>query len=302
MNTKSYDEYLEKEYGLLTILDIYKKGNTRVAYCKCKCGSYKEINYYNVIRGKSQSCGCYERQSRFNRNHVSPKMIGRKYNKLSVIKDSGKRSVNGAVLWECLCDCGNITYANSSNLKRGHTKSCGCDKEKYVESLKRDIISSKFGSLTVIKELDRNLYNRRTYLCVCDCGNEVIIDGSSLTTGHTLSCGCLAKSHGEIVVEEILKENNIKYKCQHRFDDCKNERCLPFDFYLPEYNICIEYQGKQHYQVVDYFGGEKGFKERQRNDAIKKKYCADNNITLLEIQYGETKENITIMILNVLNP
>lgn len=77
---------------------------------------------------------------------------------------------------------------------------------------------------------------------------------------------------------------------------------MPFDFYLPNNNICIEYQGKQHYQIIDYFGGEKGFEDRQRNDNIKKEFCKTNNIPLLEIQYGETKENIERMILNVLNP
>ena len=71
---------------------------------------------------------------------------------------------------------------------------------------------------------------------------------------------------------------------------------------MPKNNICIEYQGKQHYQVVEYFGGENGLKERQRNDLIKKNYCIEKNIQLLEIQYGETKENIERMILNALNP
>ena len=299
---KSYNEYIGKNFGHLKILDVYRNGKYRMAFCECDCGNRKEINFYNVIQGKTKSCGCYEAKSRFNRKHSDDSIIGKKFGKLKVIKDSGKRGTNGSVLWECVCDCGNTTYVDSSNLKRGHTKSCGCNKSEYVESLKDNIIGQRFGLLTVIKELERSLYKRRTYLCRCDCGNEKIIDGASLTTGHTLSCGCNAMSNGEILVESILKENNIKYEPQFKFEDCKNERCLPFDFYLLEHNVCIEYQGKQHYQVVDYFGGEKGFEERQRNDAIKKKYCIDNGIQLLEIQYGESKENIESMILNVLNP
>lgn len=206
------------------------------------------------------------------------------------------------MLWECRCDCGNITYSDSSNLKRGHTQSCGCNKDKYADSLKQNIINKRFGMLTVVKELDRSQYKRRTYLCKCDCGNELIINGASLTTGHTLSCGCMTRSKGEIIVQEVLDECKIKYINQYKFDDCKNERRLPFDFYLPENNVCIEYQGKQHFQVVDYFGGEQGFKERQRNDLIKKNYCNDKHIPLIEINYGETKENIRNTILNVLNP
>ena len=54
---------------------------------------------------------------------------------------------------------------------------------------------------------------------------------------------------------------------------------------MPDYNIVIEYQGKGHYFVIDYWGGEEGFKSRQKCDAIKKEYCKANNITLLEIKY-----------------
>lgn len=156
--------------------------------------------------------------------------------------------------------------------------------------------------LHVLKELERSEYKRRTYLCRCDCGEEIIVDGASLTTGHTMSCGCMTRSKGEYIIQELLDKHNIQYVNQYKFDDCKNERRLPFDFYLPENNVCIEYQGKQHFQVIDYFGGEKAFEERQRNDLIKKNYCKNNNITLIEIMYGETKENIERMILNVLNP
>ena len=302
MKEKSYDEYIGKEYNNLKILDVYRKDKYSFAYCLCKCGNYKEIFFYNVIKGKSKSCGCLEKASRFNRNHVNINIIGERFGKLIVVKDSGRRACNGSVLWECICDCGNITYASSANLKRGHKQSCGCNKNEYVNSLKIDIIGRKYGLLTVIEELDRSQYKRRTYRCICDCGNEIIIDGASLTTGHTLSCGCLTRSHGEFLVEEVLKENNIEFINQYKFDDCKNERKLPFDFYLPKNNICIEYQGKQHYQVVEYFGGENGLKERQRNDLIKKNYCIEKNIQLLEIQYGETKENIERMILNAMNP
>lgn len=302
MATKTYDEYIGKKYNHLKIVDIYKNDKGLRAFCECDCGNRKEINFYNVIRNKSQSCGCYEKASRYNRKHSNDDVIGRRFGKLVVIKDSGKRSSNGAVLWECKCDCGNITYCSSSNLKRKHKQSCGCNKDEYTNSLKQDLINKRFGMLTVIKELDRSQYKRRTYLCKCDCGNEITVDGASLTTGHTLSCGCMTRSKGEFIIQEILDECNIKYINQYKFDDCRHERRLPFDFYLPENNVCIEYQGKQHFQIVDYFGGEQGFEERQRNDLIKKKYCENNNIPLIEINYGETRDNIKDLILNVLNP
>ena len=64
---------------------------------------------------------------------------------------------------------------------------------------------------------------------------------------------------------------------------------LPF-FYLLDYNLLIEYQGEQHKKVVDFFGGEEGFKIRQEHDNRKKKYAKEHNIQLLEIWYNEDIE------------
>ena len=61
---------------------------------------------------------------------------GKRFNKLIVIKDSGKRyRGSGDILWECICDCGNITYTRGCHLKSGHTKSCGCLRDDKVKLL-----------------------------------------------------------------------------------------------------------------------------------------------------------------------
>ena len=60
---------------------------------------------------------------------------------------------------------------------------------------------------------------------------------------------------------------------------------MPFDFYLPDYNICIEYDGEEHFQPVEFFGGEEKFQRRIENDEIKNNYCKNNNIKLIRIPY-----------------
>ena len=81
---------------------------------------------------------------------------------------------------------------------------------------------------------------------------------------------------------------NIKKK--KTFKGCKSKKLLQFDFYLPKYNILIEYDGIQHYKPVGFFGGKKEFKETQMRDNIKNKYCKDNNINLIRIRYDENIE------------
>ncbi|MDR0675740.1 MAG: hypothetical protein LBF97_01715 [Elusimicrobiota bacterium] len=99
-------------------------------------------------------------------------------------------------------------------------------------------------------------------------------------------CGCpiCNESKGEKEVFNILLEKNINFIIQHKFEDCKNKRKLPFDFYLPEHNMCIEYQGIQHYKPK--FGLDE-FNKTILRDKIKKEYCEKNNIKLIEIRYNE---------------
>jgi hypothetical protein len=94
-------------------------------------------------------------------------------------------------------------------------------------------------------------------------------------------------SKGEISIEKYLIENKISYQRQYKIEDCRNILPLPFDFYLPELNILIEYDGKQHFESIDLFGGEIEFKKRKKNDDIKNKYCKKNKIPLLRIPYFE---------------
>jgi len=106
---------------------------------------------------------------------------------------------------------------------------------------------------------------------------------------HLLKRGCpkCNESRGEIQIRNFLISNSILFESQKTFKNCKNKNVLPFDFYLPKYNLCVEYNGIQHYEPVEYWGGEKKLEYRQNNDKIKTQYCKDNNINLIIIRYDE---------------
>lgn len=91
------------------------------------------------------------------------------------------------------------------------------------------------------------------------------------------------KSLGETRIERILKSKKIQYRTQERFSECKDKMMLPFDFYLPQYNICIEFQGEQHYNKKSMMWSE----TLEKHDKIKKDFCKKNNIQLIEIPYYE---------------
>ena len=115
--------------------------------------------------------------------------------------------------------------------------------------------------------------------------HEWMVRPEHILNGH--GCPICKSSIGERVVANYLKTHNIKYKTQYKFEQCKNKRKLPFDFYIPNLNMCIEYDGIQHFYPVEQFGGEKAFQECQLNDSIKNEFCKTANIMLLRIRYDQ---------------
>jgi hypothetical protein len=112
-------------------------------------------------------------------------------------------------------------------------------------------------------------------------------------TNHLQGKGCpiCKESKGENSVRTFLNENNIKFEKEKTFTKCKGSRqVLPFDFYLPEHNILIEYDGRQHFEPVDAFGGEIQYEETKKNDSIKNDFALENKIPLYRIKYNENLE------------
>lgn len=106
-----------------------------------------------------------------------------------------------------------------------------------------------------------------------------------------------------VSISYFLNIKNINYFPQYKFQNCKKIRLLGFDFYLPDYNLCIEYQGEHHYRPIDFAGkgeewAEKEFKNNQIKDQIKRDYCKENGINLLEISYWEFN-NIDNILMNI---
>lgn len=103
-------------------------------------------------------------------------------------------------------------------------------------------------------------------------------------------------------VELILDQLNIMYEKEKTFDDLKYKHKLRFDYYLPKYHLCIEFNGVQHYEYVEYFHRDNAhFQQQIYKDGLKEKYCQDNSIYFLEIPCDLTRDEILIKLMNTLN-
>jgi Zn finger protein HypA/HybF involved in hydrogenase expression len=113
-------------------------------------------------------------------------------------------------------------------------------------------------------------------------------------------CPICKSSKGELLIKEYLDKHKIPYIKEKMFDDCKGEkRKLPFDYYLPQENILIEYDGIQHLKSIKHFGGEKTHISLKIRDEIKNLYAKKHNIFLLRIKYNEIN-NIEKILNNIL--
>lgn len=101
---------------------------------------------------------------------------------------------------------------------------------------------------------------------------------------------CSSISIGEEYIKLYLEKAEIKYIPQHGFDTCRYINKLNFDFYLPYQNVCIEFDGIQHFKPIKDFGGEKGFIDGQKRDECKNKWCMTNNVKLIRIKYDQISE------------
>lgn len=129
-------------------------------------------------------------------------LIGQRFGKLIVIKEAippEHVKDKSKSYWHCLCDCGNEKNIVGSDLRSGHTKSCGCNNLEY-----EDLSGQKFGRLTVIKRVPKPehiIYDAIYWLAKCDCENEILAPSSSLKNGKIKSCNCLkieSSSHNNI--------------------------------------------------------------------------------------------------------
>ncbi len=121
-------------------------------------------------------------------------MIGRRFGSLTVTAATNERKSRYTV-WECTCDCGNVVYINTRDLKRGHELSCGCMPKKYPHKRGRiveDLTGQTFERLTVLERCGHKS-GRVAWKCLCSCGNTCEVTAAQLKSGKTRSCGCMRR-------------------------------------------------------------------------------------------------------------
>lgn len=168
-----------KRFGKLTILEYDPE--RQKWKCQCDCGNLTYKNTGHLNAGTATSCGCKQNQN----------LIGKRFGKLVVLEKSENRR-RGHTLWICQCDCGNTCEKPTGELNGGTATSCGCSwRQPAVHE------GDRFGRLTAIRPTEKRSAKAVIWECLCDCGETVFVRTTSLTSGHTISCGCVKRELDE---------------------------------------------------------------------------------------------------------
>lgn len=202
------------------------------------CGTERPVKGTSLIQGTSTACS----------KQCSNTLIGQQFGEWTVLALDKSKPRN----YICRCSCGTEKSIFSGSLKQGTSKSCGCLKTKKAkqrfEEQAKSHIGEKYGWLTIKDCYVKN--NNYYYKCQCDCGASVDVIGKRLFSGVTSSCGCMNSKANELM-DHILVKENIPFKRECRFEDCKDKNYLPFDFGIynnqDELIGLIELNGSLHY-------------------------------------------------------
>lgn len=273
------ENLINQRFGKLLVIEeavgVDRIGNRTTWKCLCDCGNEKFVQAQRLKSGSATHCGCGNIKD----------ITGQRFGKLVAIRPTPERK-HGGVVWECQCDCGNVTKATTEHLRVGDAKSCGCLRKEIRPEFADRLVGQRFGKLVVQSSAkQRNQHGVLLWECLCDCGNTCIVSTNHLYMNNTQSCGCLlGSSIGEKNIQKILDENNIKYKKEYIFSDFPQYR---YDFAILNNDNqvikLIEFDGEQHFIEVPFFG--KTLEEQQEVDLTKNKIAQGKNIQILRIPY-----------------
>lgn len=266
--------------------------------CLCECGREFITLGDSLTRNPNLVCPECTNNNRSRNNRIN--IIGKKYGRLTIL-DVISNTRPTKVL--CRCDCGNEHICLQADVISGHTMSCGCLQQKRAsESNTKDWTGYVADcGVEFLYQDYKNNKGQWVWKCKCGiCGNVFSELPARVNDGYVTSCGCRIQSCGEEYVHSVLELIGANVLPQYTFDDCRSIYKLRFDFAIFDTNNnllgLIEYDGKQHFEIVEWFGGEEGFRNTQKRDKIKNTYCQQHGIPLLRLPYTLSFNEISTQI------
>lgn len=278
-----------------TIDEEYENRNKKLMKWVCsECGDIFECRLAHVIDNKKHLCNKCSREIQDEKRRESPEYLNKIYLDKGLTPMIDRFYAHDSI--PCVDKDGYIYYSNSYSVRKDEYVGKIVDAKnpytitnirRYIElnNIKCKLISDKYLNSDNLLEFQ------------CECGEIFSTRWDTFCHSEKNMCDICSKSmsKGEYKVSKWLTERNFDFQREYKFDDCKYKRKLPFDVAVFDKNkdihSLIEIDGIQHEQAIAFFGGEEMFNRQQKVDLIKDKYCLDNNIPLLRINWRDIKND-----------
>jgi hypothetical protein len=279
---KFIKNFFEKKDCILLEKD-YVHSRKKMRY-KCSCGNTSYTTFAMFRLGvRCKKCGGEKIRNslKYTFEHV------KKYFEKQNCKLLEKTYIDSNKSLKYKCSCGNISYVSFNHFKRGN-RCAKCAAKNTAEKIryKYSFVKGYFEKQNCILLSKKYENSNKKLKYKCKCGNTSHISFSSFLKGKR--CKNCKSSNGEKLIKELLTKNKIKFESQKSFNGCRYKRILAFDFYIPNKNTCIEFDGQFHYEPKLFKDSKnylQNYKTQKIRDNIKNKFCKNNNINLLRIPY-----------------
>lgn len=291
MKQRIKERFPEEEFEIIKYESSGKPGIVKCLHCNEEI----EVSIFKNFLAKNKRYGCKNCHGLWRERENKINEIKQYYD---IIETYVKES---HTYYKIQCkNCGHIRDTTLNNIIKN--LDCGCKTNTYRNRTGQEFIKECNKYYNNELELVGEYKNQTTKVLLrhLPCGMIWEVRPSDIIHGRSHCPKCKTQeSLGEKRIKEFLIQNNISFLQEKILNDNSRQR---FDFFLPNYNLAIEYNGRQHYEFVKFFHkNEEGFKQSIQRDKKKKEYCDKNNIELLIISYQEDKDIEKILSQKLLN-
>ena len=263
---------------------------------RCPCGNEFESDFNHFQDQNRRRCTDCATMAQYEEKRLSLDDLQVRLNQYGCSYLSGTYRNQKSVI-RILCACGHERGIRANSLNNTAYPFSGlCEKcSKNASSRKQMFTVTELAILANAFDLEllSDSYEGNTVPLQfkCRCGREFSASWNAVAQNGQTRCKVCSRavSKGEKAVSDWLDAHGVYYVPQKRFLDCGGRRPYPFDFFLPNENICIEFDGEQHTRPAAFMGGAESFCQLKARDAKKDEYCEAHGIKLIRISYVDVK-------------
>lgn len=279
-----------------TVLGEYENTDTKILIRHNKCGYEYQVTPDSFLQGNR--CPQCKRKALSKKNKKSHKefkkealnILGNEYSVLGRYEEAREK----ILIQHKKCGYKYNVYPSMILDRWGRCPVCYTPYKLNTEVFTRRVNMMTGDEYSVVGRCKNN--NTKIEMKHNECENYYMVTPRAFLIGNRCPVCNHKKSKGEKEIEKFSKNNNLYFDTEVTFDGCNNDKSLFFDFkYISGGNIVlVEFDGKQHYKPVDYFGGKQQWKKQLRRDCIKDNFALSNNIPLLRVNYMDKADGVLI--------